>query len=62
MLLKARAKNEMKIAELTLGKANGKGRRVEKRTHSLKHVRVQLALHSDCELQRAENKRPKPCK
>ena len=31
------------------------------RTHSLKHVRIQLAFHNYCELQRAENKRPKSC-
>ena len=58
MLLKARAKNEIKIAMVILRKANEKIWRINMRTHSLKHVRIQLALHNYCELKRAENKRP----
>ena len=62
MLLKARAKNEMKIATLTLGgKRMGKDGTIDIWMHSLKYIRVQLALHNDRELQRAENKRPKSC-
>ena len=61
MLLKARAKNEIKIAMVILGKVNETIWRIDMRTHSLKHVRIQLAFHNYCELQRAENKRPKSC-
>jgi hypothetical protein len=59
MLLKARAKNEMKIAMLILGRATCNMGEVDMiKMYSLEYICVQLTLHNHRELQRSENERP----